>query len=139
MSTQNETRVSGPWVQIAAFCQNAIVDNTTGYLSIINVFDRVVLVGTTQDIQPAPLKLTLVVVLKSDDIRGQHQIKVRSVSPSQKSVDSPEIPFLFEGGDRGVQAVLPFGIIVTQQGLHWFEIVMEDDTVLSRVPLHVIY
>lgn len=137
MPNAQETRAPRPWVQVAAFCATALIENT-GALSVIRVTDRVGVAGVTAEMQPQPIQLTLAIVLKSDLMRGSYQVKVRGTSPSGTAMPGPEFSFLFEGDDRGVQAVVPFGMVATETGLYWFDVMIEED-VLTRVPLRVMY
>lgn len=133
-----DIRAPRPWVQVAAICHTALTENT-GHLSVIRITDRITLVGVTPEMQPMPLQLTMALLLKSDEMQGQYQVKVRCVSPRQQVTDGPEMPFVFGGADQGVQVVLPIGLIATEQGLYWFEVVIQPDEVLTRVPLRVMY
>jgi Family of unknown function (DUF6941) len=126
-----------PWVQLAALCQTALTENT-GQLSIIRIVDRWMVVGPTEEMQPVNIQLTMAVILKSDQMRGQYRLRVRLRSPVGNVIEGPELPALFEGDDRGVQAVLPTGILATEPGLYWFEILVEEETV-TRVPLRILY
>ena len=65
-----------PWVQLAALCQAALTENN-GQLSVIRVVDRWMVVGTTAEMQPTNLQLTMAIVLKSDQMRGQYRLRVR--------------------------------------------------------------
>ncbi len=127
-----------PWVIVAAFCQTAIQE-ATGTLSIIKVVDGLTLAGTTKEMQPTPVQLTLALVLKSGEMKGQYNLKIRFNSPSQVKQTGPSIPCYFEGGDRGVQAVVPIGMIATEPGVYWFDVLIEEDTTLTRLPLRVMY
>ena len=133
-----DVRAPRPWVQIATICQSAIVEANTNALSVIKVTDRLAVAGFTQEMQPQPINVTLAILLKSDQMNGQYQVKIRCVSPNGTSTDGPEIPFLFEGNDRGVQAVFPIGFIATEQGVYWFEVLLEEE-LLTRIPLRVMY
>ena len=135
---QDEIRAPRPWVQVAAFCQTALIENT-GHLSVIRIIDRVNLAGVTAEMQPTPLQVTMAIVLKSGEMQGQYQIRLRCTSPSGQVTPGPEIPFLFEGGDRGVQSVFPIGLLAVERGIYWFDVLIEDETILTRVPLHVLY
>ncbi|MHB8303449.1 MAG: DUF6941 family protein [Acidobacteriaceae bacterium] len=137
MAGSDEIRAPRPGVQVAAFCHTAITENT-GALSVIRVTDRIALAGVAAEMQPMPLQLTMALILKSDEMQGQYQVKLRCISPLGKSTDGQEMPFLFEGRDRGVQVVLPVGLVVTEQGLYWFEAMLENE-ILTRVPLRVMY
>jgi hypothetical protein len=126
-----------PWVQVAAFCQTAISE-ATGTLSIIKIRDGLTLVGATKEMQPTPVQLTMVLVLKSGEMVGQYNLKVRCNTPSQVQTTGPDLPCYFEGGDRGVQAVLPMGMIANEPGIYWFDILLVDQ-ILTRLPLRVMY
>lgn len=131
-------RAPRPWVQVAALCQTALIENT-GQLSVIRIIDRINLAGITPELQPTPIQLTMAIVLKSDEMQGNWPVTVRCTSPQGVVTNGPEMPFLFEGNDRGVQVVLPMGLIATEQGVYWFDVLIEGDIILTRVPLRVIY
>src|SRR5437867_12477948 len=129
--------VPRPWVQLATLCQTALTENT-GQVSIIRIVNRWIVVGATPEMQPTNIQLTLAIILKSDQMRGQYQLRVRLRSPTGNVSEGPELPALFEGDDRGVQAILPSGILATEQGLYWFEVLVEEE-VVTRVPLRILY
>lgn len=133
-----EISVPRPWVLVATFCQTAIVEANTGNLSVIRVIDTLPLIGTTREMQPTPVQLTMAILFKSGEMHGQYNVRLRCNSPSQVQTEGPEIPFYFEGGDRGVQAVMPVGLYANEQGIYWFDVLLEGD-IITRVPLRVIY
>ncbi len=139
MPGAEEVRAPMPWVNVAAFCQTAIIEANTGNMSVIKIIDGLALAGATKEMQPTPVQLTMVVILKSGEMQGQYNIKVRCVSPSHVETTGPEIPFYFEGGDRGVQVALPIGLIANEQGIYWFDVLLEGETILTRVSLRVMY
>ncbi len=126
-----------PWVQVAAICHTGLIENT-GQLSVIRITDRVAVAGTTPEMQPQPLQLTMIVLLKSGDMHGQYNVRIRCNSPQGKETMGPGIMFFFEGGDRGVQTILPLAMVATEQGTYWFDVMLEEE-VLTRVPLTVLY
>jgi uncharacterized protein DUF6941 len=132
-----DIRAPRPWVQVAAFCQTAIKE-ANGALSIIRVLDRLGLAGMTPEMQPQPLQLTMVLILKSDEMRGQYRANIRCTSPLGNVTTGPEMPFLFEGEDRGIQLVLPTGVLASEPGLYWFDVLIENE-IVTRVPLRVLY
>lgn len=127
-----------PWVLVAVLCQTALVENT-GHLSVVRVIDRINLAGVTPELQPTPVQLTMAILLKSDQMQGNYPVKVRCTSPQGVITEGPEMPFLFEGNDRGVQVILPIGLVATEQGVYWFDILIENEIILTRVPLRVTY
>lgn len=133
-----DVRVPRPWVQVAVICHTALVEQTTGQLSVIRITDRVAVGGITPQMQPQPLQLTMALVVKSGDMQGQYNIRLRVNSPTGQVTMGQEIMMLFEGGDRGVQSIIPIGMIVTETGTYWFDVVLEEE-ILTRVPLTVLY
>ena len=87
---------------------------------------------------PAPVNLTLVIGLVSGFARGAFNVRVRTVSPSHKTLATAELPVLFEGEDRGVQLMLTLGFQAEEEGLYWFEIFLHEQ-MLTRVPLRILY
>ena len=127
-----------PYVQVAAICQTALQE-PTGFLSLIRLIDRLPVAGTTDEMQPQPLnQLVLVIVLKSGAMKGKYNIKVVPETPSGKRLPGPQLGVLFEGDERGVAAILPLGIVAEEEGLYWFDVMLEQD-LLTRIPLRVMY
>jgi hypothetical protein len=134
MSDDAEIR---PWVQIAAFCNIALQD-TSGALSVIRIFDRYTVVGTTQEMSPTNIQMTLVIIFKSGAMVGSYTIGVKPITPTGLAMQVMEFPALFEGHERGVQVVLPMGMLVQEQGLYWFDVLV-DNQLFTRIPLRVMY
>ena len=126
-----------PWVQLAALCQSALIENT-GQVSIVRIIDRWMVVGPDREMQPTTIQLNMAVILKSDQMKGQYRLRIDLRSPTGSVTKGPELPALFEGDDRGVQAILPTGVMVTEAGLYWFEVMVEDE-LITRVPLRIMY
>jgi hypothetical protein len=137
MPESDEIHVPRPWVQVAAICHTALIENT-GQLSVIRITDRIAVAGVTPEMQPQPLQLTMAILLKSGDMHGQYNVRVRCTSPQGQETLGQEILFLFEGGDRGVQTIVPIAMVATEPGTYWFDVMLEED-VLTRVPLTVLY
>jgi hypothetical protein len=128
----------GPFVALACICQTTLQE-ASGHLSLIRVTDRVGVLGTAPQMQPHPLQnLTLVVGLKSGTLRETHRIKIQPITPTGSRLPAVETSVLFEGDDRGPGIILPLSIVLTEEGLYWFEISLEEQ-VLTRIPLRVIY
>jgi hypothetical protein len=134
-----EKSIGGPYVQIAAICSTALVEQGGGSLSLIRIQDRIQLAGPTDKMQPQPLMgHSLVVVLKSGDTLGKYNLSVVPVTPSGQQLNPITMSALFEGQERGVQLVTPLPLVATEEGLYWFEISLESQ-LLTRVPLRVMY
>jgi len=137
MPEPEEMHAPRPWVQVAAICHTALMENT-GQMSVIRITDRIAVAGVTPEMQPQPLQLSMAILLRSGEMHGQYNLKIRCTSPLGQETTGQEIMFLFEGGDRGVQTVLPIAMVATEPGTYWFDLILEEDT-LTRVPLTVLY
>ncbi|PYT50559.1 MAG: hypothetical protein DMG44_06055 [Acidobacteria bacterium] len=127
-----------PFVQVAAICQ-APMQETNGLFSLIRIMDRVPVQGLTDEMQPQPLNmLSLVIILKSGEMSGKYKLKVVPQTPSGKHLPPLEMPVLFEREERGVILCTPLGLVATEEGLYWFDVMIETD-VLTRIPLRVMY
>lgn len=128
-----------PWVQVAAFVNIAMNEGPPGgWVSLIRIMDRVFVPGTARDMPPTPLQTTLVIMLKSGNMRTNASLRIRPRSPSKKELPSIDIPILFEGDERGVNVILPVVMMIQEQGLYWFDVFI-DDQLFTRIPLRVIY
>lgn len=139
----NDLDWGGPYVQIAAFCEQVIEDRT-GTLSLIRVVDRItvthVSVGdkSVPDPEPKRQELTLVVVLKPGTAIGTYPMTIQREEPSGV-ISSPLVEFTvhFEGADRGANVLIPLEISTASQGLTWYHIRI-DGKLVSKVPMSVI-
>jgi hypothetical protein len=134
---------NGPWVY-AAFFAEKVLRETDGVTSYIRVIDRITTTIIGQNapaiMPPAMLNLNLVIGLRSDSARGSYEITIRPEPPSGLKASQPSInyPVLFEGEERGAQMVIELNYQAEEQGLHWFDILLEDH-VMTRVPLRIVY
>jgi hypothetical protein len=130
-----------PYVQVAAVCQTALQE-PTGILSLIRITDRINLVGLTEEMRPHPLnQFALAVLMKSGPMKGKYKWKVECESPSGKVTPvtpGPPMTALFEGDEHGIKLVIPLAIVAEEEGLYWFNVVLEED-LLTRIPLRILY
>jgi len=128
-----------PWVQVAAFCNVAMQEGPPGgWMSLIRILDRWFFNGTAPEMPPSTLQTTMVITLKSGNMRGPATVKIRPLTPSKKEMPSIEIPVLFEGDERGVNIILPVVMGIQETGLYWFDVFV-DDQLFTRIPLRVVY
>jgi hypothetical protein len=139
--------LGGPFVQVAAFCQTALQESNH-QLSIVRIMDMVTVqvpkfppgaqLPAGVSIPIPPVQITLVLVLKSGFYKGKATILIRPKSPTGKELPIAQFPVLFEGEERGIQAILPMAIILQEEGPYWFEVALQNPAmVLTKVPLRV--
>jgi hypothetical protein len=127
-----------PFVQIATVCR-MFLNDTSGSVSIIQIMERVLIHGLTDEMQHTPLgQLAIVVILKSGEMRGKWNWSITTETPSKKRLPGPQMSALFEGDERGVMFASPIGLVAEEEGLYWFDVMLEQ-ALLTRIPLRVIY
>jgi len=136
MSEQPE--IFRPFLHVATFCER-VLHEADGVNSIIRMVDRFNVQGVTEELQPIPLQFTLYVSFKSGFMRGKQKISIRPKSPQNEDLPSMDIPVLFEGDDdRGPAIELPISWIVTEEGVFWWDLYV-NDVLVTRMPLRVAY
>lgn len=139
MTTENK----GPYLTAAVICEK-ILQEKDETISVIRMVDRfnvtVNALGSPENLPPIPINLGLLISLKSGEARGRYTVKLRIVSPSGlQTLPDQLLPVLFEGGeDRGANLILNLNMVIDQEGVYWFGIFLEE-TLLTRVPLRVVY
>jgi len=131
----------GPYIQAAAFCEY-VLEEKDKTLSLIRIIDTV-----TQSMQitsgeppkefpPLACRLKLVLMFKSGEAMGSHQLKVTPILPTGET-KAPFVQTLyFEGDEKGANLVLDFGFTFTYEGLYWFDIHI-NDLLATRLPLRL--
>jgi len=133
--------LGGPYLALAVFCESVIEDKH-GVLSLIRVIDRTIVTATgseAPETMPAfPMNATMVVAFKSGFAKGSHRVKIRPINPDGKLFPEVMVPMHLEGDDRGQNLILPFRMVLEQEGLYWFEIYV-GEALFTRMPFRVIY
>lgn len=135
------TSESGPYLNVATFCE-LVIEDKAGVLSLIRIVDRMEITaqGTAvpEEMPPQIINWFLVLLLKSGMAKGSHEIKILPELPSGITIT----PFIFsvhlEGGNRGQNVVSRLGMKIEEPGIYWFKIYV-DDQFYTQVPLEVIY
>lgn len=138
MPERDRDRAPRPYVQVAAICQ-AVLQEATGVFSVIRITDRQPIMGLTDQMQPQPLfQLWMIVILKAGEMDGKYTLRVIPETPSGKRLQAFELPVLFERDERGVFLATPLQVIAEEEGLYWFNVMIEQD-ILTRIPLRIMY
>lgn len=130
----------GPHVQLAALCETALLE-ASGVLSLIRVVDRITIgatPGAPESMPRTSIHLKAVVALKSDTARGRAMVGLRPQKPSGIYLDTVSSAVLFEGEDRGANIITDLKLEVEEEGLYWFDVLV-DDRVITRMPLRIVY
>lgn len=136
-----EHELGGPYLQMAVFCENVIEDRQ-GVLSLIRIIDRTTVTASgpeaPETMPPTPLSGHMVLAFKSGWAKGSYHVKIRPKTPDQQDLPELTVPIHFEGEDRGQNLILPFRMVLEQEGLYWFEVYL-NDSLVTRTPFRLIY
>jgi len=131
----------GPYVQMAAICER-VLQEKDGVLSIIRVIDRFAISAAgpapPEEMPPGTISPTIVVMLKPGFIRARHNLRIVPTTPSQTTLPEFSAGVLLEGEDRGVNLIFSAQMIVREERLYWFDVLL-DDQLLTRIPLRLVY
>ena len=110
----------GPYLQVAAFCEQVIQDKS-GVLSLINVVDRIMCTASGTEVPdempPYDLNWKLVLMLKSGEVKGSRAIKIVPELPSAETKSPMILTVHFEGGNRGANVVSNFQMKMEMPGV----------------------
>lgn len=131
----------GPYIQVAALCEQVIEDKT-GVLSLIRIIDTITHTNASPDapadMPPVTYPMKMVIMLKSGRARGRHELKISPELPSGEPKQSIIQSVQMEGEERGNNHVINMIFTFTMEGLYWFNVYL-DDTLLTKVPLRIKY
>jgi hypothetical protein len=130
------SRQRGPYVSLAAICETTLQENAV--ITLVRVVDTFDVRGESDAMPPGVLAFRMVVALKSGEARGQRTMLLRLVRPSGDTEITESLKIELKGGIEGVTVVMPTRIVVTHEGVHWFDVVL-NSRVLTRIPLRVRY
>lgn len=132
---------SGPYLVAALLCEKVLQEKDET-ISIIRMIDRITLtisaLGSPETIPSTTINLSALIALKSGSARGRGTVKLRVELPSGLKLPDQLLPVLFEGDDRGVNLIVAINMIIDQEGIYWFDVLL-DERLLTRVPLRILY
>ncbi len=132
---------NGPFLSAALLCEKVLHEKDE-VISIIRIVDRVAFTvpasHSPETLPPMPINLHALISFKSGGARGRHTVKLIIETPSGIRLPEQLMSALFEGEDRGVNLILNINMIVDQEGVYWFDVLLEDQ-LLTRIPLRILY
>lgn len=136
---ENDEGIGGPHLAAAFLCEKVLREGD-GVPSIIRIFDRYNIRGTSSEMPPSPIQATVFVSLKAGSLAtGKYRIRLRPRKPDGGYLKQEEFPVFFEGGpDRGVNIIGQMAFLIQEEGLYWIDVLFEDAT-LTRIPLRILY
>ena len=133
-----ENPMGGPFICAALFCEK-VLKESDGVMTAVRIIDRFNVSGDSDEMGTQTLNFTVLLSLKSGDVRGRAEISVQPVSPSGKPLPKVSFPVNFEGdSDRGVGMALPTILKADEEGVFWFDVKFGEQ-LLTRMPLRILY
>lgn len=135
------TESSGPYLVAALLCEKVLQEKDET-ISVIRIIDRITLtvsaLGSPETIPSTTINLSALISLKSGSAKGRGTVKLRVETPSGLKLPDQLLPVLFEGDDRGVNLIIAFNMVIDQEGVYWFDILL-DEQLFTRIPLRILY
>lgn len=131
----------GPYLNAAVICER-VLREVDGVFSPIRIFDRYIIGSATGDLLPvdAPrpqVKLTLFLVFRAGQARGQDHVTIKVERPDGLTRDIQTIPVLFEGEERASNIVVELVTVFELDGLYWFCVLL-NDRLITKMPLRIV-
>ncbi len=129
----------GPFVIVACVVERVLTE-ADEVRSLIRLVDGAT-VGFPAGL-PAPeatiVEFPLVLQLASGDVTGEHQISIVVHRPDGSTAEPVGTVVQFDGAELGVFVEVELRLQVTE-GLYWFQVMLDGERELTRVPLRIRY
>jgi len=124
----------------AALLAETIIEDKSGSITVVRIADRVEyqVQGLPAGYKPV-INIKGLLSLKSGPAKGEFKLRISIVRPNgEQQGNALVLPdFVLRGGDHGQNFILNFGIGVQEEGLHWFDVYL-DEVLLTRIPLMIV-
>lgn len=126
-----------PYVTAALLCEKVLQEKDES-LTLIRIADRVQyrLEGVPEGLKPV-IQIQGLVSVKSGPVIGDHTIRIVVERPSGQRKEVHTQPIKLLGKDQGQSLILTIGLGVETDGVYWFDVIFDDDELLTRIPLTV--
>jgi hypothetical protein len=113
-------------------------------LSAIRIVDKWTVRGPSPTIPPTVIQASLTILFKGGIYRGQAQVTVTPITPSNNRLQPIILPLLFEDpDDKGAGVILPMAFPIQEDGPYWFEVALSrhglPSDVVTYVPMRIVY
>jgi hypothetical protein len=133
----------GPYVSVAAICESVLIekDDRVTCVRFLDTLNIEVSADTPDPLPGIAMRISAFVAFKSGPFVGTKHCALRLNSPSGKigklSEESPRTyPMAFKGGEHGHNLTLTLEIPLSEGGLYWFDVLL-DDVTYTRIPLKI--
>jgi hypothetical protein len=124
---------AGPFIQIATFCRD-VVEQADGGVTLVGVLDAVELEPDDEGRHVAAMLAFISV--RAGAMAGKHRIRIQPDRPGLLFPDG-DLSAFFDGGLSGLEAQVEVVFVAVEQGLYWFEVLLDDELLLTKIPLQI--
>jgi hypothetical protein len=131
--------IGGPHLSAALFCDQ-ILEEKEGTLSAIRIVDTLTLriPQSTPTGQKVPVEVWMLLMVKSGDSPGKHEVRVDMLSPTGRlNRGKPQVYDLSEQPYGGINLRLMVTIAVKKGGVFWAKTYL-DGKLIANTPLYII-
>ncbi len=132
----------GPHLLAALLCER-VLEEKDGVKSVIRVTDRITITAAGKEVptelQPFDYRAQLYLAFKPGNRPKKYNLKIDLVKPNGERDPGPVMSVdLNHPPNIGKDIVAQIQVRVEREGIHWFEIWL-DDAMVTKVPLDVVY
>lgn len=132
-----------PYLTAALLCDK-VLEEKNGTLSVMRVIDRVEFQKAKDipEIEKLGIKpgipLSGLICVKSGPMVGKAHVYLDEVRPSGTRKRLLTFEADLKGGDHGQNLIINMMLGIEEEGLHWFEVFIED-TLMTKIPLMIVH
>jgi len=138
-----EAPPKGPFVKAALFCEK-VIEEKDGVMTFVRIIDKLMQTAmgpaVPETLPPINHAMTCIVMLNPGDAVGRHDFLVAVEPPSgfgKRTLGQGSVHF--EGPERTTIIKIEMQMTFDQEGVYWFEVVLDQGAVLTRMPFVVQY
>jgi hypothetical protein len=129
-----------PYVTVACICEKALQekDEVLSLVRIVDIFNiQKFPENLVEEGVAAVLEFTVVVTLKSGDLRGRFEVGLSLRPPAGEAKELlPPQPVVLTGDERGPNLIARVQLKVEEYGLFWCDVMWEKE-VLTSIPFRL--
>jgi hypothetical protein len=125
-----------PLVTAALICER-VLNEKDGVISAVRIVDVATAPAPDPNLAPNIMQimtLSMLVMVKAGDVRGEHQFSVKVRLPSGRIEDIDTWTFAFDNEASGANIIAGLHVPVIEEGLWWFDVLF-DGEFLTSAPL----
>jgi hypothetical protein len=129
-----------PYLGAAFFCEKLLreADTTTSAIRMVDTVNLPAVMTVPEKGAALAIPLTLYVMFKNGEARGEREVLLRVINPSRKRIKAAKSKLVLSDTPEAGTAIQVEPILLKwdKEGLYWFEISVAGK-IVTRVPLRI--